>query len=49
MTRGGALVTPPGPENDPAVGGAELRIFDLALGGAGDDAYVLPGTLQLLA
>jgi hypothetical protein len=38
----GRALALPGPENDPAVGGAELRILDLALGGAGDDAYDLP-------
>jgi len=38
---GGHLALP-GPANDPTLGGAELRIFDLAPGGAGDDAYVLP-------
>ena len=38
----GRHLTLPGPENDPTVGGAELRILDLGLGGAGDDAYVLP-------
>ena len=38
----GARLTLPGPAGDPSVGGAVLRILDLALAGAGDDAYVLP-------
>jgi hypothetical protein len=38
----GARVALPGPESDPTVGGAVLRVLDLGLDGAGDDAYVLP-------